>query len=58
MVLVAGKSKKYPNLAGLFWDDGSGFTHGTGYKAYADDFPPGTRLIITARIELPEKPKS
>ncbi len=45
----------------LFWTgdgaDGtltSGFTFGPGFKAYAKDFPPGTRLVITARIELPE----
>lgn len=33
---------------------GSGFQHGPGFKAYANDFPPGTRLIVTARVELPE----
>ncbi len=45
----------------LFWTgdgaDGtltSGFTFGPGFKAYAKDFPPGTRLVITARIEMPE----
>lgn len=44
----------------LFWTgdgaDGtltSGFTFGPGFKAYAEDFPPGTRLVITARIEMP-----
>lgn len=56
-ILFASKSKRYPDLTGLFWSDGSGFTHGDGYKAYADDFPPGTKLIVTARIELPEIPK-
>jgi len=30
-----------------------GFVSGPGFKAYAKDFPPGARLIITARIELP-----
>lgn len=45
-------------LDGLFWipeggTTGSGFTHGPGYKAFADDFPEGTRLIVTAWIELP-----
>lgn len=53
-VRVSGKSKRYPNLPDLFWDDGSGFEYGPGFKAYAKDFPPGTRLIVTARIELPE----
>ncbi|WP_280393096.1 hypothetical protein [Nocardia wallacei] len=32
----------------------SGLVSGPGFKAFADDFPPGTRLIVTARIELPE----
>lgn len=31
----------------------SGFVFGNGYKAYAKDFPPGTRLTITAQLELP-----
>lgn len=43
-----------PFLDGLFWGGGSGFQHGPGFKAWAKDFPPGTRLIVTARIELPE----
>lgn len=30
-----------------------GFIYGLGFKAFAKDFPPGTKLIITARIELP-----
>lgn len=34
---------------------GSGFAYGPGYKAHADDVPEGTRLVITARIELPEE---
>lgn len=45
--------------SGLYWTapDGkrrSGFTFGDGYKAFAGDFPQGTRLIVTARIELPD----
>lgn len=40
-------------LDGLFWDKRQGFTYGPGFKAYASDFPPGTKLIVTARIELP-----
>jgi hypothetical protein len=31
----------------------SGFVFGNGYKAYAKDFPPGTRLIVTATLEFP-----
>lgn len=38
----------------MFWDGGSGLISGPGFRAIADDFPPGTRLIVTARIELPE----
>lgn len=33
---------------------GNGICHGPGFKALAEDFPPGTRIIITARVELPE----
>lgn len=44
---------------GRFWQEegkervGSGFTFGDGYKAYAKDFPPGTRLTITAQLTPP-----
>ena len=54
VTFVADKSKKYPKLPELFWDDGNGFTHGPGFMAYANDFPEGTKLIITAEIVLPE----
>lgn len=46
----------------LFWHDGdhlgSGFAFGDAFKAWAKDFPPGTKLIVesTARIELPSNP--
>lgn len=33
----------------------SGFVHGPGFKLFANDFPPGTKLIVTARIELPAR---
>lgn len=59
-VLVATPSDRVDSDA-LFWHDGnrlgSGLTYGDGYKAFASDFPPGTRLVITARIELPEEPQ-
>lgn len=32
-----------------------GFVSGPGFKVFAKDFPPGTKLIITARIELPDE---
>lgn len=41
-------------LKKLFWGGVSGFVFGDGYKAYADDFPPGTKLIVTAKIVLPD----
>lgn len=41
-------------IAGLFWDGLNGFSHGPGFLAWAKDFPEGTRLIVTARIILPE----
>ena len=53
-VYTADKSKKYPNLTGLYWNSYSGFVYGPGFKAYAKDFPKGTKLIITAEIVLPE----
>lgn len=42
-------------LDGLFWKaegfaTGSGIATGPGFRAFADDFPEGTRLVITARI--------
>lgn len=45
-------------LRGLFWKSdessgGNGFCRGTGYKAYADDFPEGTKIVVTAEIILP-----
>ena len=45
-------------LDGLFWlaegeSTGSGFVFGPGFKAHADDFPDGARLVVTARVELP-----
>lgn len=32
---------------------GSGFKYGPGFTAHAEDFPEGTRLVVTAQIELP-----
>ncbi len=47
-------------LSGLFWvgdgHTGSGLLTGPGFKAFARDFPEGTRLVISARIELPDAP--
>lgn len=48
----------YEESYGRFWQtapgtSGSGSASGPGFKAFAKDFPPGTRLVVTARIELP-----
>ena len=37
-----------------FWDGRSGFIYGRDWKAFADDFPPGTRVEVTARVILPD----
>lgn len=34
----------------------SGLVIGPGFKAFAKDFPVGTKLIVTTRIELPHQP--
>jgi hypothetical protein len=46
-------------LDGLFWikegeTSGSGFIFGAGFRAFADDFPEGTRLEVTAKVEVPK----
>lgn len=64
-VLVARKAASSFGgfLDGLYWtpeDDergGSRSLHGPGFKAFTADFPEGTRLIVTARIELPVEDK-
>lgn len=33
---------------------GSGYTCGPGFNAHASDVPEGTRLVISARLELPQ----
>lgn len=56
-VITSGKSERHPHLDNLFWDRPftTGFTSGPGFKAYADDFPEGTKIIVTTRVELPEE---
>lgn len=53
MVRIAQRASGVKDPTKLFWDGQSGFDFGPGFKAYASDFPEGTRLVITARIELP-----
>lgn len=56
-VLVCQQSENHPDLIKRFWNGTNGFVFGDGYKAYADDFPEGTKLIVTAKIELPKEAK-
>jgi hypothetical protein len=56
---MTGHDEEASWLPGLFWTPeggttGSGFTFGAGYNAHASDFPEGTRLVVTAQIEMPE----
>lgn len=49
--------ESYEETYGRFWrreggEGGSGFQYGPGFKAYAEDFPVGTRLIVSARVEV------
>ena len=44
--------------SGLYWvpegaATGSGYAFGPGFNAHASDFPEGTRLVVTAQIEMP-----
>ena len=50
VVLTCKSSDRAP---GLYWEGRSGLHTGPGFKAWAADFPEGTRLIVTARIETP-----
>lgn len=48
-----------PRLLGHFWGPpgarpSHGSVSGPGFKALADNFPPGTRLTVTATITLPD----
>lgn len=62
-VLVASKIDGFNGkpLDGLFWLEegvgrsGNGIVFGPGFVAHASDVPEGTRLIVTARLELPDE---
>jgi hypothetical protein len=52
---VTANETKY----GIYWGvtpdkASSGIASGPGFRAIAKDFPPATRLIVTARIEFPD----
>ena len=36
----------------------SGFTSGPGFRAFADDFPPGTKIRVTTELILPDEAKT
>lgn len=38
---------------GRFWNGRNGFIHGPGFKAFAEDFPPGTKIIVNVQVTLP-----
>ena len=43
---------------GKFWGTSrpfSGFASGYGFRAFSDDFPPGTRIKVTAELILPDE---
>lgn len=44
-------------VLGLFWDGKDGFASGTGFKAWARDFPEGAILTVecTATVTVPKK---
>jgi hypothetical protein len=35
---------------GRYWNGSSGFAYGPGFKAYADDFPAGTKIRVIAEV--------
>lgn len=42
---------------GLYWGREkawNGFAHGPGFRAFAEDFPPGTILRVTAEVIFPK----
>ncbi|WP_413808170.1 hypothetical protein [Streptomyces sp. OE57] len=60
--LNSSRSGGEPRLLGYFWGPpGQRASHGSvsgpGFQALADNFPPGTRLTVTATITLPEPPE-
>ena len=59
VVLAEVRRGELRPLSGLFWQaEGerprSGLLFGPGFRAFAGDFPEGTRLVVSARIELPD----
>lgn len=56
VTVLTARQSEHPHLDRLFWDGSSGFSYGPGFKAFAQDFPPGTQLVVTAEVVLPDGP--
>lgn len=60
LICEASKSKTiemevYAEPYGKFWSQiKNGFASGPGFRAFAEDFPVGTKLIVTATAIYPE----
>lgn len=54
-VTLVAKRGSFPG-AGLFWDGSCGVNYSSAHRAEADDFPEGTKLIVTAKIVIPQFP--
>ena len=55
--VISSEMKVIKEDHGLYWGKDtsfSSFAHGPGFKAFAEDFPPGTVLRVTAEIIIPE----
>ena len=44
---------KPSHFLGMFWDGTYGVISGDGYKAYAEDFPEGAKIEVTAKVIQP-----
>lgn len=54
--IIVHEMKTMPAHSTLFWGidaPSNGFAHGPGFKAFAEDFPEGTVLRITAEVIVP-----
>jgi hypothetical protein len=56
--IIVREMKAMPAHSTMFWGQDrpwNGFAHGPGFKAFAEDFPEGTILRVTAEIVSPAK---
>lgn len=63
-ILCKTKLTDNGEMLGKYWQEekdfgtekvSSAFQYGNGYKAYANDFPEGAEIVITALVYLPNK---